>query len=97
MALFYERFEYKNKIVIKYKNRLYIIITTFIPFILSFIGLDKYTSLTIALSMAALYIFDTWNAGNEVASAMRNGRVKKISGSLLSFSDLYTVEITKEP
>jgi uncharacterized membrane protein len=101
MAIFYERTETEDKIVIKYKYwpLIYVLLVIGIVsmVVLRIIGYGylslPVTALCILLMLAVFFGYG--KVRSEVREAMKKGKVS-MSGSKFSFSNPYTLEIPKK-
>jgi len=100
MALFYERKETSDEIIIRYKYMPLVYIVLLGGFILSIL-VDEITGASWGYLIWAfififllIFIIDIWKPNKETKKAMKDGYVK-VSGSRYSFSNPYTVVIKK--
>ena len=94
MAIFYERTETEDGIIIRYKYWALTYILFIITFALVLIVGSRWALILIILFLI-LFIIDFWRPNQELRKAMKEGNVK-VSGSKFSFSNPFTATIKKE-
>lgn len=101
MAIFYERVETEDKIVITYK--FHILFYVVFAVVLLFLGLsyvnpvfEAYNTAVFVLAMIffLVYLIDVWRLRPEIQGALRAGKAK-VSGHKLSISNPLRIEISK--
>jgi hypothetical protein len=98
MALFHERKETPNEIVLRYKYYplfyvgMIIFVFLYVISIMFRININYVTTLLILFSV--VFIADFWKPNREIRKAMKEGGVQ-VSGSKYSFSNPFTVVIKK--
>ena len=92
MAIFYERTETEDEIIIRYKYWALFYIFIIITFALYFIVGSRWIILITPFVM--LFIIDFWRPNQEIRKAMKEGNVQ-VLGSRFSFSNPFTAIIKK--